>query len=221
MYRLNWLLVSFLSHVNKKKHHSSHLLWSRVYTSATSCADEQHVVGNKQHVVRNKLLVAGNMFLVRATILLTATLRWCTRGLSGTISAIRSWNGRDGWPRSVKTDKKSRITCSKNGQFGSMRSRFRIGSLTRSHQLSNYKITNSMTNCILAYIYTCVTHRYEKQQCSSRSATGLWHQCFWIPPQWLAGFQTSTSGDGCDPLWRASRRSAKDKHHVISSRVTR
>jgi len=36
---------------------------SRVYTSATccaatSCADEQHVAGNKQQVARNKLLVA-------------------------------------------------------------------------------------------------------------------------------------------------------------------
>jgi len=62
-----------------------HIL-SRVYTSATcctatSCADEQHVAGNK-------LLVERNMLLVRATILLTVTsnmlprnmLRWCKRG---------------------------------------------------------------------------------------------------------------------------------------------
>ena len=71
---------------------------SRVYTSATccaatSCADEQHVAGNKQHVAGNKLLVADNklfvvqnMLLVRATSnMLRATcclLRWCKRGLT-------------------------------------------------------------------------------------------------------------------------------------------
>jgi len=47
---------------------------SRVYTSATccaaaSCADEQHVAGNKKQVARNMLLVARNM------------LRWCKRGI--------------------------------------------------------------------------------------------------------------------------------------------
>jgi len=35
------------------------------------------------------------------------------KSISGTISTIRAWNGRDGWRRSVKTDKRSRITWSK------------------------------------------------------------------------------------------------------------
>jgi len=81
---------------------------SRVYISATccaatSCADEQHVAGNKQHVAGNKLLVARNMLLVRATVLLKATsnmllvacnmlphnmllLRWCKRGFRVSLS---------------------------------------------------------------------------------------------------------------------------------------
>jgi len=40
---------------------------------ATSCADEQLVVGNKQHVARIKLLVARNKLRVARNLLLQAT----------------------------------------------------------------------------------------------------------------------------------------------------
>ena len=77
---------------------------SRVYASATccaatSCADDQHVAGNKQHVAGNKLFVAGNkllvtcnMLLVRATILLTATSNMlratCCAGVNAALQLI-------------------------------------------------------------------------------------------------------------------------------------
>jgi len=52
------------------------------YTSATCCADEQLVAGNKQHVAGNKLLVARNKQLVARNLLPRNMLRWCKRGLT-------------------------------------------------------------------------------------------------------------------------------------------